>query len=89
MKSRALVSQLSYTVQNTFYMLLSDGVMSTSVVICGVFLSRDKIGRVKKLLIGSGTNFVNYRWFKVDKDSTWDILSSIGFSEEGGEGVII
>ena len=34
------------------------------------------------------SDFIDNCWFKIDEDSTWDVLASASLGEEGVEGII-
>jgi len=62
--------------------------VTTGVVIGGIFLSRDDLFGMVKLGVLSGADFVANGRFQIHKDSTRDVLSGRGFTEEGVERVI-
>ena len=43
---------------------------------------------MEELSVGSGSDFIDDSWFKIEEDSSGDVLSSSGFGEEGVEGII-
>ncbi len=88
MQARALVSKLADTVQNQIHNFLSNSVMSTSVVVGGILLSRDELLGMEKLAIGSSPDFINYSGLQINEDSTRNVLSGTSLSKEGGEGII-
>merc|ERR1712209_99622 len=88
LKSSTLISQLTDTVQDKVYNLLANGVVTSGVVVGGVLLAIDQLLRMIKLAVGSDTGLVDDGGFEVNKDSSWDVLSTSSFREEGLEGVI-
>ena len=88
LESSTLISQLTDTVQDKVYNLLTNGVVTSGVVVGGVLLAIDQLLRMVKLTVGSDTGFVDDGGFEVNKDSSWDVLSTSSFREEGLEGVI-
>jgi len=88
LKSGTVVGKLSDAIQDVVNNLLSDGVMSTGVVIGSIFLSRNDLFGVVKLGVLSGTDFVTNSGFQIHENSARDVLSGGGFTEEGVEGVI-
>ena len=84
----ALVRELPHPVENQVDDLLPDGVVAASVVVGGVLLPGHQLLRVEELTVGSGSNLVNHRWLKVDKDGPGDVLACAGLGEEGVEGVV-
>ena len=83
LKSGTVVGKLSDAVQDGVNNLLSDGVVTTGVVVGGILLSRDDLFRVVKLGVGSGADFVTDGRFQIDKDGARDVLSGGGLTEEG------
>jgi len=88
LKSSTLISQLTDTVQDKVDNLLANGVVTSGVVVGGVLLAVDQLLRMVKLTVGSDTGLIDDGGFEVNKDSSWDVLSTSSFREEGLEGVI-
>ena len=88
LKSGALVGELAHSVEDQVDDLLADGVVTSSVVVGGIFLAGDQLFGMEKLLVGTGTDFIDDGGFQVDKDGTRDVLAGTGFGEEGVERVI-
>jgi hypothetical protein len=78
LKTSAVVSQLSHTVEDKVNNLLSDGVVTTGVVVGGIFLTRDQLLRVVELSVGTSTDLVHHTGLKINKDGTGDVLASTG-----------
>merc|ERR1711894_868967 len=88
LETSALIGQFPDTVEYKVDDLLSDGVVTTGVVVGSIFLSGDELLRVEKLTVGSGTDPINYSWLQIDEDATRDVLASSGLAEEGVERII-
>jgi hypothetical protein len=88
LESSTLVSQLSDSIQAKIYDLLSDGVVTTSVVVSGILLSGDQLLRVEQLSVGSSTDLINNCGLEIEEDSTRYMLSSSSLREEGVESVV-
>jgi len=88
LKTCAVIGKLSDTVKAEVNNLLSDSVVTTGVVVGGIFLSGDELLRVVELSVGTGTDLINYTRLKIKVDGTRDVLSGTGLGEEGVEGVI-
>jgi len=88
LKSGTVISELSDAVKDKVDNLLTDGVVTTGVVVGGIFLSRDELLRVVELSVGSGSDFIKRSRLKIDEDGARYVLSSTGLGEEGVEGVI-
>ncbi len=58
LESSALVSQLPDTVQDQVNNLLSDGVVTTSIVVGGILLASDELFRVEQLTVGATAHLI-------------------------------
>ena len=38
--------------------------------------------------VSSRSDLIDDGWFEIEEDTSWDVLSSTGFTEEGVEGII-
>ena len=85
LETRAVISELSDTVQDEVDNFLTNGVVATRIVVSSVFLTRDQLFWVVDGVIGTGADFVNDGWLQVDEDSTWDVFASTSLGEEGVE----
>jgi len=88
LKTSALISELSNSIEAKIDDFLSDGVMSTSVVVSGIFLSGDELFRVEELSVCSSSNFVNYGGFEIKENASRNVLSSSSLGEESVEGIV-
>lgn len=85
----ALVSQLADALEDEVDLLLADGVVTTGVVVGGVFLARDKLLGVEELLVLARADLVNDGRLQIGHDSTRNILAGASLLEEGLEGTIL
>ena len=85
LKSSAVVGQLANTVKYKVDNFLSDGVVTTGVIIGGIFLSSYKLFWVKEGSVCSSSYFINDSWFQINEDGTWDVFASASFGEKGVE----
>ena len=67
---------------------LSNGVVTTSIVVGGILLSTDNLLRVVQLTVGSRPHLVAHGGLKIDVHGTGDVLSGTRLTEEGVEGII-
>jgi len=88
LETSAVVSELTDTVKDKVNNLLSDGVVTTSVVVGGIFLASDQLLGVEQLTVGTSADFVNDSGLKVDEDGTGNVLASTRLREEGVERVV-
>merc|ERR1719220_813902 len=88
LESSTSVRQLPDTVKNKVDNLLSDGVVSSGVVVGCVLLSVDQLLRVVQLTVCSASGLIDDGGLQIDEDCPWDVLASASLREEGLEGVI-
>jgi hypothetical protein len=88
LKSGTVIGKLSDAVKAQINDLLANGVVTTGVVVRGIFLSRNELLRVVELSVGAGSHFIERPWLQVKVDSTRDVLASASLREEGVERVI-
>merc|ERR1719150_531884 len=80
-----VVNELAQAVVHLVEDLLSDGVVSTSEVVRGIFLSVQEELGVEHLGVSSGSDIVDDSWLEVNGDVSWDELAGAGLLEESGE----
>jgi len=83
-----LISQFSDSVKDKVDDFLSDGVVTSGVVVGGIFFASDELFRVEELSVGSSSDLIDYGWFQVNEDGSWDVFTSTSFAEEGVERVV-
>jgi len=88
LKTGTLIGKLSDSVQNKIDDLFTDGVVTTGVVVGGILFTGDQLLGVEQLTVGTGTDLIDYSWFQIDENSSWNVFSSSSFTEEGVEGII-
>jgi len=88
LETGAHVCNLADSVQDKVNDLLANGVMTTSIVVSGVFLSSDQLFRMEQRAVGTSSNLVDNGRFQIDEHSPRNVLSSTGFSEEGREAIV-
>merc|ERR1719500_298894 len=76
LESSASICQLPDSVKNKVDNLLSDGVVSSGIVVGGVLLSVDELLRVVQLTVCSASGLVNHSGLQINEDCSWDVLSS-------------
>jgi hypothetical protein len=82
LETRAIIGKLTDTVKNKVNNLLSNGVVTTGIVIGSVLLSRDQLLWMVDLAVSSSTNLINNSWLKIDENSTWNVLTCSSLGEE-------
>jgi hypothetical protein len=88
LKTGTVISKLSDSVKDQVNNLLTDGVVTTGIVIGGIFLTRDQLLRVVKLSVGTSSDLVKWSRLKIKEDSTRDVFAGTSLGEKGVEGVI-
>ena len=88
LKTSAVISKLSDSVEAEINDFLSDGVVSSGEVVGGIFLSGDELFGVEELSVGSGSDLINDGGLEIEEDTSGDVLSCSGLGEEGVEGII-
>ena len=88
LETSALIGQLPDPVKAEIDDLLSDGVVSSGVVVGSILLSRDQLLRVEELSVGSSSDLIDDGGLEIQEDSPGDVLASSSLAEEGVEGVV-
>ena len=88
LKTSALIGELADSVEDEIDDLLADGVVSSGVVVGGVFLACDQLFRVEELSVGAGSDLIDDGWLEIKEDGSGDVLSSAGLGEEGVERIV-
>mmetsp|Transcript_5592 Transcript_5592/g.9172 ORF Transcript_5592/g.9172 Transcript_5592/m.9172 type:complete len:233 (-) Transcript_5592:79-777(-) len=88
LKTGTVISKLADSVQNKVNNLLTNGVVTTGVVVSSIFLTGDDLLRVVKLAVGTGTDLIAHSRLKIDKHSTRNVLTGTGLREESVERII-
>mmetsp|Transcript_9318 Transcript_9318/g.13469 ORF Transcript_9318/g.13469 Transcript_9318/m.13469 type:complete len:265 (-) Transcript_9318:109-903(-) len=83
LKGVTVVTHLTDLINDSVDDILSNGVVTTGVVIGGILLSTDDRLRVVELTVVSGTDGITYGWLKIDHNGTGYVLSVLGLAEEG------
>ena len=83
-----MISQLSDSVEDKVDNFLTNGVVTTGVVIGGIFFTGDELFWVEKLSVSTSSDLIDDSWFQIDEDGTWNMLASTSLGEEGVEGVV-
>ena len=77
------VSHLAETVHHDVDVLLADGVVTASVVVGGVFLSRNQLLGVVQVLAGTVAELVDHGGLQINEDGTGNQLARVRLVEEG------
>jgi len=88
LETSAVVGELADTVEGEVDNFLTNGVVTTGVVIGGIFLTRDQLLGVEQLAVSTSADFIDDSGLEIEEDGARDVLSSTSFREEGVESVI-
>jgi len=88
LKTCAVVSKLSNSIKDKVNNFLSNGVVTSGVVVGSILLATDHLFRVEQLSVCSSSDLIDHRWLKIQEDSSWDVLSGSSFREKGGKAII-
>jgi hypothetical protein len=88
LKTGTVISKLADAVKNQIYNLFADGVVTTSVVVSSIFFASDDLLWVVKRAVSSSANFVTYRRFKINQNSTRNVFACSSFCKERVESII-
>ena len=75
LKTRAVVGNLTNLVQNLINQLLSDRVVTTSIVVGCILLSRDHLLRVEQSSVGTGADFIDDIGLEIAVDGSGNIFA--------------
>merc|ERR1712157_11718 len=66
LKTGTLIGKLSDSVKDKIDDFLTDGVVTTGVVVGGIFFAGDQLFGVEQLAVGTGTDLIDNSWLKID-----------------------
>ena len=85
LETSTLISQLSDAVKDQVDDFLTNGVVTTGVVVGGILLTSDQLFWVEQLTVGTGADLIDDSWLQIDENGTWDVLAGASLGEEGVE----
>jgi hypothetical protein len=88
LKTGTVIGQLSDSVKDKINNFLTNGVVTTGIVIGSILFTRDQLLRVVKLSVSTSSDFVEWSWLKIKENSSWNVFTGTSFREKGVEGVI-
>jgi hypothetical protein len=80
---QSLTSNAADPINNALYELLANSIMTSRIVVCGIFFPADQQLWVEELAIIASADLIDGRGVKVDEDGTWHVFAARGLSEEG------
>lgn len=88
LETSAVIGELSDSVEAEIDDFLSDGVVTSSEVVGGIFLTGDELFGVEELSVGTSSDFINNGRLKIEEDGSGDVFAGTSLGEEGVEGII-
>ena len=88
LQTSAVVSQLADTVEGVIDSFLANGVVTTGVVVGGIFLTSDQLFRVVQLAVGASADFVDDGRLQVEEDGARDVHAFTSLGKKSVEGII-
>jgi hypothetical protein len=88
LEASAAIGNLADSLKGKIHKFLSDGVVTSGIVVGRIFLAREQLVRVEELSVGAISHFVHDGGFKINVDGTRDMLSTAGLGEEGTKGIL-
>lgn len=82
MKTSTVLSLLSDSLQNTINVFFSDCIMSSGIVVSGIFFPADELFRMEEVSETSSPDFVQNSGFEINVNCSRGELPRIGFGEE-------
>jgi hypothetical protein len=89
LETGAVVSKLADAIEAEINDFLADGVVTTSVVVGGVFLTRDELLRVEELAVSTSADLVDDGGLEIEHNTAGDMLAGAGFRKERVKCVIL
>ena len=80
-----MIGQLSDAVKDQVDDFLTNGVVTTGVVVGGILLTSDQLFGVEQLTVGTGADLIDDSGLQIDENGTWDVLAGASLGEEGVE----
>jgi len=88
LKTLAVISQSTDTVEGQVDDFFTDGVVTTGVVVGSILLAAQQLLGVEQLTVGTSSDLIDDGGLKVNEDGTRNVLASTSLGEEGVEGII-
>jgi len=88
LETSAVVGQLADAVEGEIDDLLTNGVVTTGIVVGSILLTRDELLGVEQLAVGTGADLIDHSGLEIDEHSAGDVLAGTSLREEGVEGII-
>jgi len=89
LETGAVVGNTADLVKDLVDELLSDGVMTTGIVVGRVLLASDHLLGMEQAAVGTSSDLIDNVWLQIDVDGSWDILALTGLREECAESLVL
>jgi len=88
LETSTLVSEFSDSVKTEIDDFFTNGIVTSSEVVSGIFFTRNKLFWVEELSVSTSSDFIDNSWFEIEEYTSWDVFTSTSFTEEGVESII-
>ena len=88
LETGAVIGEFADAVKHQIDDFFADGVVTTGIVVGSIFLAGDKLLRVVKLAVSTGTDFIAHTRFQINHDGTGNVFAGTSFGKKGVEGII-
>ena len=85
LKTSTLISEFSDSVEDEINDFFTNGVVTSGIVVGGIFFTSDQLFWVEKLSVCTSADFIDNSWFQINENGTWDMFASTSFREKGVE----
>merc|ERR1719262_819440 len=88
LQTSAVIRKLAHSVEDKVDNFLANGVVTTGVVIGGIFLARDQLLGVVQLTVRAGADLIDHSRLEVNVHSAGHVLASTSLREKGVESIV-
>ena len=89
LQTGTVVGQFTKAIQDKINDFFTDGVVTTGIIVGGIFFAGNQLFRVEEGAVSTGTNFIDGGGFQIQKDATGDEFSRTSLREKGIVGVVV
>jgi len=88
LETSALIGEFPDSVEDKIDDFLTNGVVTTGIVVGGILFTGDQLFGVEKLTVGTSSDLIDDSRLQIDKNGTGDVFASSGLREKGVERII-
>jgi len=86
LETSAGIGELADALEDRVDELLTDGVVTTSIVVGSILLSADELLGVEQAAVGTAADLIDDGLLEIDEDGARDVLAGTSLGEEGAGG---